>query len=230
MHVYFLQHHPDYGPARISDWLTGMGHSYNICRLYHDEMPPKLADFDALVVLDGPDSALDEAPYPNIKRERKLIERTLASAKPLMGIGYGGCLIAQSLGAIVSPGTFAELGWHGVVRAPACRLPLPERFDAFHWHREIFGLPQEAHPVGSTTASPIQGFSWDDERVIALLFHLEATATSAQAIAEVALECVGGDEPGGFIQSRGEMFEATRRFDRLAPMLDRVMMAWLRLG
>ncbi|MGJ8526840.1 hypothetical protein LMG33818_002597 [Halomonadaceae bacterium LMG 33818] len=250
MHVYFLQHHPDYGPARFTDWLTGMGHSYNTCLLYQDEIPPKPSDFDALIVLDGPDSALEPEPYLQIKRERKLIQKVLTSAKPLLGVGYGGLLIAQALGAIISPGTYPELGWHTVRRAPACPLALPESFDAFHWHKEIFSLPEEAVPIGSTAASPIQGFCWDEARVISLLFHVEATHRSAEALMEAAVEepvleeldsVSARNSRGGhagfsdyglahsFVQSPQEILEGGRRFDRLAPLLDRIMLNWLAL-
>lgn len=230
MHVYFLMHHPDHGPARFCDWLTGMGHSFNTCRLYEDEIPPNPGNFDALIVLDGPDSALDPTPYLHIKRERKLIQRVLSSAKPLLGIGYGGSLIAQQMGAVVSGGSLPELGWQSISKAPGCTLPLPDKFEAFCWHQEIFGIPPDADAIGSTRVAPVQGFSWDSERVIAMQFHLEATTTSARAISETALECVGAEDEDGYLPDHEDMFAANRRFDRLAPLLDRVMLSWLGLG
>lgn len=229
MHIYFLQHHPDHGPGRFADWLTGMGHSFNTCHLYENEIPPKPSDFDALVVLDGPDSALDDTPYLHIKRERKLIQRVLNSAKPLMGIGYGGCLIAQEMGALVSTGSYPEFGWSSVRKAPDCPLNLPETFDVFHWHKEIFGLPQGALPIGSTRIAPLQGFCWDSERVISLLFHIEITATAALAITESTMACAGVDDESDAPDAIQADIKSDRRFDRLAPLLDRIMLQWLRL-
>lgn len=219
MHIYFIQHSPLLGPARIADWLTGMGHSYNRCRLDEGELPPPLDNCDALVLLDAfapPETAL-------LKRERKLIDRALKSNKPLLGIGYGAGLIAEALGAIVSPSVQPELGWQTVTLDDASPFDLPETFEALLWHRDIFGLPDDCLPLGHTPASPIQGFAWDRGRVLAMQCHLEVTAQSAQAMYDhdpaVAQERQA--------QSRDEIFADPKRFDRQAALLDRVMTQWL---
>nr|WP_297460961.1 type 1 glutamine amidotransferase [uncultured Halomonas sp.] len=225
MHIYFLQHTAYDGPARLTDWLTGMGHSYNVCHLYADEAPPRLEDCDALIILDGPQDIDDSERHPWLKREKKLVARALKSGKPVLGIGLGARLLASGLGAIVSPGTHAETGWHTVTLAPESPFDLPERFAAFHWHRDIFGLPEDALPLGASTASPVQGFAWDASRVIGLQCRLDVTSTSAADLLEHTPEALSA--PGPFVQSRDEIFADPRRFDRLAALLDRVLLHWL---
>jgi len=226
MHVHLLQHSSHQGPARIADWLVSMGHSHTVFYLHAGELPPRPADGDALIVLDGPDGALDEAQQAWLKRERKLIERTLDSCKPLLGIGFGARLIAEALGATVARGTFAEVGWQRVTRAPQSPFPLPDTFEAFMWHRDVFALPDEAVALGGSTASPLQGFAWDGGRVMGLLCHLEVTPASVQALLDHQ-PLPAGSEASPHVQAPTTLLEEPRRFDRLAPLLDRLLSQWL---
>jgi len=227
MHLHLLQHSPHQGPARLADWLTSMGHSHTVFHLDAGELPPRLADCDALVLLDGPTGPLDPAGQPWLKRERRLVERALDSHKPLLGIGYGGRLIAEALGAVVARGRRSEVGWHRITRDPASPLDLPEQFDAFMWHREVFALPDDAVALGGSETSPVQGFSWDGSRVIGLLCHLEATPESVAALLEQ------GPPPEGHLgnphpQTERDMLADPQRFVQLAPLLDRLLSQWLR--
>lgn len=225
MHIYFLQHAAYEGPARLTDWLTGMGHSHNVCHLYADEAPPRLEDCDALILLDGPQGIDDSERHPWLKREKKLVNRALKSGKPLLGIGLGARLLAAGLGAVVSHGTYAETGWHSVTLAPESPFDLPERFEAFHWHRDIFGLPEDALPLGASAASPVQGFAWDRGRVVGLQCRLEVTSASVAALLDHVPESL--QTSGPYVQSRAEIFADPKRFDRLAALLDRVLLRWL---
>ncbi|MBB3192103.1 type 1 glutamine amidotransferase [Halomonas cerina] len=224
MHLHLLQHSPHQGPARLADWLTSMGHSHTVFHLDQGELPPRLADGDALIVLDGGHAG--DAPAWE-RRERKLIDQALDGRKPLLGIGYGARLIAEALEAPVSRGTYAETGWHDVTLAPDSPFDLPETFEAFMWHREIFGLPEDALPLGGSEASPLQGFAWDGGRVVGLLCHLEATPGSVSAMLD-HLSLPPGSATSPHAQTRQEMVANPRRFDRLAPLLDRVLTQWLR--
>lgn len=225
MHIYFLQHTAYDGPARLSDWLTGMGHSHNVCHLYADEAPPRLEDCDALIVLDGPQNIDDTERHPWLKREKKLIARALKSGKPLLGIGMGAQLLAAGLGAIVSRGTYTETGWHTMTLAPDSPFDLPERFEVFQWHRNVFGLPDNALPLGASAASPVQGFAWDAGRVVGLQCRLDVTSATAATLLEHMPNELAA--PGPFVQSHDEILAEPRRFDHLAALLDRVLVRWL---
>lgn len=203
-----------------------MGHSHTIFHLDEGELPPRLADGDALIVLDGPEGSVDNDRAPWLKGERKLVNRALDGNKPLLGIGFGARLIAEALGAAVGRGTMAETGWHRVDLAPLSLVDLPDTFEAFMWHREVFALPDYALALGRSEASPLQGFTWDDGRVVALLCHLEATAASVTALLDHQPP-PAGSETSPHAQSRAAMLDDPRRFDRLAPLLDRVLSQWL---
>ncbi|SDK71249.1 type 1 glutamine amidotransferase [Billgrantia gudaonensis] len=228
MHFHLLQHATGRGPARIADWLTSMGHSHTVFHLHEGELPPRLSDGDALIVLDGPMGTHDDLDHPWLKRERKLIARAVNGNKPLLGIGLGARLIAEELGASVGPGTFAEVGWHRIDLAPNSPFDLPEQFTAFMWHRDVFALPDGALPLGGSTASPVQGFAWDGGRVIGLLCHLEATRSSLETLLEGSWLLDQAGEP--HVQSLDMLLDDPRRFDRLAPLLDRLLSQWLTRG
>ncbi|MCE3028616.1 type 1 glutamine amidotransferase [Salinicola sp. DM10] len=213
MHIYFLQHSSLFAPGRLADWLQGMGHSHNRCRLDEGELPPPWDHFDGLILLD----ALGPLDPQLLKRERKLLDRALKSGKPVLGIGFGAALIAEALGSIVSPAVEPERGWRTLTLDPASPLDLPETFETLLWHGDIFGLPDDALPLGRTAAGPVQGFVWDRGRVIAMQCHLELTANDAQALC--AQE--------GTTADCGDLLADPRRFDRQAALLDRLMSQWL---
>ena len=54
---------------------------------------------DLLIALGGPIGAFDERAYPFLADELRLLERRLASGRPLLGICLGAQLIARLLGA-----------------------------------------------------------------------------------------------------------------------------------
>ncbi|MYL25032.1 type 1 glutamine amidotransferase [Halomonas alkaliantarctica] len=223
MHIHLLQHGPDHGPARLTDWLTSMGHSHTVFHLYDGELPPRPGDCDALIVLDGPEALLNAPPSWH-KAEEKLITRLLDSHKPLMGIGLGAHYIAEALGAISAPGTYPEAGWHSVSLADDSPFALPETFDAFMWHRYVFSLPDEALPLGGSAAAPVQGFAWDAGRVVGLLCHLEASHASVKQLMAGQPVPEGRDD---YLQSEAAIFAQPKRFDHLAPLLDRLLSQWL---
>lgn len=227
MHIHLLQHGPDYGPARLTDWLTSMGHSYTVFHLYAGELTPRPGECDALVVLDGPEAFVNEPPAW-FKAENKLINRYLDGQKPILGIGLGALWIAQALDAVVAPGTYPETGWHQITLAPESTFDLPEQFDAFMLHRYVFSLPHNALPLGGSAAAPLQGFTWDAGRVMGLLCHLEITAASAATLlssAEQPTRKAAAAER--FLQTNDQIMQDHGRFHRLAPLLDRVMTQWL---
>ena len=227
MHFHLMQHTPLHGPGRIADWLSSMGYSYTIFHLYAGEAPPSLADGNGLILLDGPTAGLDAEQHPWCKRERKLVAKALNSHKPLLGIGMGARMIAAELGATVGRGTFIETGWHEVTLAAQSPFDLPETFTAFMWHRDVFALPEGALPLGSSLASPVQGFAWDAGRVVGLLCHLEASFASVAALLNSDENPAdSGNSP--YAQSRESILAKPRHFDQLAPLLDRLLSQWLR--
>jgi GMP synthase (glutamine-hydrolysing) len=149
---------------------------------YADAAAGGLAGIDALaprllVVLGGPVGAYEEAHFPFLADELRMIERRLAADLPVLGICLGCQLIARALGARVFPGRAKEIGWSalGLTEAgkgsPLARLA-PCGCRVLHWHGDTFDLPDGATLLASTPLAANQAFAIGN-RVLALQFHME---------------------------------------------------------
>lgn len=141
-----------------------------------DPLAPKL-----LVVLDGPLNATDEANYPFLTEELRMIEARLAAKRPVLGIGLGAQLMARALGARVYPSTSPEFSWNQIILTKCGKLsPLGELVDCrhtvFHQYRRRADLPAGAECLAFTTDVENQAFRMDTYG-LAIQFHLEINAS-----------------------------------------------------
>ena len=133
---------------------------------------------DLLVVLGGPIGAYEEASYPFILDELRLLERRLARDLPTLGICLGAQLMARALGARVYPGPAKEIGWAPLTLTPSgTASPLAhlsgERTSMLHWHGNTFDLPENATLLGSTDLCRHQAYAWG-RSALAFQCHPEA--------------------------------------------------------
>ena len=85
MHIHLLKHCPDHGPARLTDWLERMGHSYTV---FHHYARTHASPWEAcVIVLDGPEALLSE-PLAGIKRS-KLINVTWTAKNLFWALARG---------------------------------------------------------------------------------------------------------------------------------------------
>jgi GMP synthase (glutamine-hydrolysing) len=138
----------------------------------------ELAEADLLVVLGGPIGAYQEALYPFLTAELRLIEARLAHGRPVLGICLGAQLMAKALGARVCPGN-KELGWAPLdltaEGASSVLRFITPAMKALHWHGDTFDLPKGVAHLASTARNPHQAFALE-RHGLALQFHIEASA------------------------------------------------------
>ncbi|SEH25993.1 glutamine amidotransferase [Magnetospirillum fulvum] len=151
---------------------------------YHEAGYDDLSGFDPLapdllVVLGGPIGAYDDAIYPFLRDELRLVEARLASGRPLIGLCLGAQLMARALGASVHPNPAGrEIGWSPLsltdagMASPLCELA---GIDVLHWHGDTFDLPAGAAALASTAITPNQAFLHGGA-ALGLQFHVEGTA------------------------------------------------------
>ncbi len=125
-----------------------------------DVLAPEL-----LVVLGGPIGAYEEAIYPFLHDELRLLQQRLAADRPTLGICLGAQLMARALGARVYPGPAKEIGWKPLTLTEAGRASpvaalAAEHTSMLHWHGDTFDLPEGARLLASTDICQQQIFAW----------------------------------------------------------------------
>jgi GMP synthase-like glutamine amidotransferase len=149
-------------------------------KLFEGERPPEdLSRFSGLLVMGGPMSVNDEADYPWLKAEDRILKEALTLDVPTLGICLGSQLIAKAAGGTVRQGPRKEIGWYPVRLTAAARhdrlfRESPETIEVFQWHGEYFDTPPGAVNLASSDLYSCQAFSIG-QNVYGLLFHLEVT-------------------------------------------------------
>jgi GMP synthase-like glutamine amidotransferase len=147
------------------------------------EALPDWRQFDAIVAMGGPMSVNDEAAFPWLTAEKRLIREAVHAGTPFWGTCLGVQLLAASLGARVYPGPKPEVGLLPVTLTDeAMRDPvfhgLPRQLLALQWHGDTFDLPDGAVLLASSPAYPAQAFRWGTN-AYGVQFHLEVSVQMA---------------------------------------------------
>lgn len=177
--VLILQHVRPEPPGIIAEALDDCGVSHRTVQIFRDEPVPDTLNADGLVVMGGPMGVGDVDDRPHLSREMGLIEQALRTEGPLLGVCLGSQLLAHVLGADVHSAPTKEIGWGDVsLTGAAADDPLfrdvEAPFTAFHWHGDVFTLPDSAVSLAQSVQTEHQAFRHGDH-AYGLLFHLEVT-------------------------------------------------------
>jgi GMP synthase-like glutamine amidotransferase len=129
---------------------------------------PDATDYDVLVPLGAPWGAWDDACIgnwllPEIEWVRDAVERQI----PVLGICFGGQLLARAFGGAVAPAPRAEIGWTSVW---SDRPSLVGEGPWFQFHYDRWSVPPGAVEIARTPAAS-QAFVI--KRALAVQFHPE---------------------------------------------------------
>jgi GMP synthase (glutamine-hydrolysing) len=177
--VRILQHVRPEPPGTITEALDNRGLSYQTTQIFRDDPVPDALDADSLVVMGGPMGVGDLDDRPHLSRELDLIEQVLRDDRPVLGVCLGSQLLAHVLGGDVHSAPTTEIGWDGVTLTDAARddalfRDVDDPFTAFHWHGDVFDLPDGAVSLARSAQTEHQAFRYGDT-AYGLLCHLEVT-------------------------------------------------------
>jgi GMP synthase (glutamine-hydrolysing) len=179
--VYILQNIGCEIPGIISDCLKATGISiHNIRAFEGQQIPPAMNAAAGLVVMGGPMGVYEQQRFPFLLDEQRLVEQALKEDKPVLGICLGSQLLASTLGAEVRKGEQKEIGWHRVAliedtaETDSLWKGVVPFFTAFHWHGDIFTLPEGAVSLVYSELTSCQGFRYG-KAAYGFLFHMEVT-------------------------------------------------------
>jgi GMP synthase (glutamine-hydrolysing) len=223
--VLVVQHVPSEGPDRIAAALASAGLAYETV-LASDGLKVAISPFSGLVVMGGPMGVYEGDRYPFLVDEQRLIRGALASRVPVLGVCLGSQLLAAALGARVQRSGAVELGWGPVVVRPEASKDrlfggLPQSFDALHWHGDVFGLPEGAVPLASSSMTEHQAFSFRD-LAWGILFHLEVTLDGVRAMCAAFPE----DLARAGVHAAHLLERSALACERVEPLAARVFGAW----
>lgn len=129
---------------------------------------PDTDDFDLVVFLGAPWGAWDDKCIGNwLTPEIELCRELVTSNKPVLGICFGGQLMARALGGTVAPGQHPEIGWTYIWSDDQS---LVSNGPWFQFHYDRFTVPPGAQEIARNPVAP-QAFTIN--RSLGVQFHPE---------------------------------------------------------
>ncbi len=217
LRIHVFQHVAFEGLGAMEPWALSRGYNIGHTRLFAGERPPAPEAYDWLIVMGGPMGVHDEAAFPWLKAEKRVLESALKSGIPMLGVCLGAQLLAQVSGGEVFRNREKEIGWLPIRSRGDRGWPgriFPDSLTTFHWHGDTFTLPPGAVHLASSEGCDHQAFALG-EKVVGLQFHPEATP---EGIATLVAHCAADLTPGRYVQAAENLagdpdrFAANHRF------------------
>ncbi len=166
MRISFLQHEPEAPPGYLAEWAVERGHSVAVVEVPAIELWPRPEVQDLIVSL-GSDHSVHASPDRWIAEEIDFVRAARAASVPLLGICFGGQLLAAAFGgrALRAPAARAE--WREISTSVPRLIP-PGPW--FRWHEDMFEIPPGAELLAGTPSAPM-AFALGS--IVGLQFHPE---------------------------------------------------------
>ena len=209
LRVLMVQNEGASPPGAISQWLDDQGAEVSVLRVDIEEREADPRDYGLIVPLGSEFPAYDES-RPFVVRAKRLLERAVDADVPVLGVCFGGQLLARVLGGDAFRAPEPEIGW---IRVRSNDPKLVSEGPWFQWHFDSFSVPPDATLVAETDAAP-QAFVLG--RHLGVQFHPEVTP-------EIMETWVGtyrhelddeGVDPDALLEETKQRAEETRRASR----------------
>ena len=226
--IYVLQHHPVENLGTIADALEAAALAWQYVRVNEGQPVPRdMKGAGGLIVMGGPMGVYQTERYPWLRDEMALINDSIKRNLPVLGICLGAQILAAALGAKVERNANGkEIGWYPITLEAAakedrlCR-DLPGTLTPFHWHGDIFELPEGAVSLASSEKTPCQAFRYGD-KAYGFQFHFEVTRDAVAAMAQAFAKDLDREKIAA-----GEMIARAAQFTpTLEKIADTVFSRW----
>ena len=155
-------------PGYVTEWLASLGADAETLRIDLEDRDVDPTAYDVVVSLGSEFAAFDDH-KPFVRREARLMQRAVDRDVPVLGLCFGGQMLARVLGSQNYRSDDAEIGWLPVRTHDE---DLVSEGPWFQWHFDVFTSPPGARVVAETDVG-VQAFVAG--RSLGLQFHPEVT-------------------------------------------------------
>lgn len=163
-----LQHEEPTPPGHVTEWLEGHGAEMDVLRIDLEDPRVDPGRYDLIVSLGSEFAAYDDS-HRFVTSEAELMRMALDADVPILGLCFGGQMLARVLGGEVYRGSESEIGWLPVRTSDPDLVPVGPWFQ---WHFDVITAPPDARVLAETdlgTQAFVAG------RSLGLQFHPEVT-------------------------------------------------------
>lgn len=199
--------HGDWGPPGVlGEWAAERGIALAIHRADHGEPLPDL-DGHAFVASLGSPHNPEDGHVEHVAAELRFVERAVQGGVPVLGLCFGGQVLARVLGGAIERAPAPELGWHRVRSEDPATVP---EGPWLQWHYDRFTLPPGAQLLADSPVC-VQAFAHGPH--LGVQFHPESTIEIVRQWAQVdgeRLAALGVDD-GEALLEQGRRHAAAAR-------------------
>jgi GMP synthase-like glutamine amidotransferase len=201
-----LQHEDPTPPGLVTEWLASHDAEVETFRIDLEDREIDPTEYDLVVSLGSEFAAFDDT-KPFVPREARLMRRAIDADVPVLGLCFGGQMLARVLSAELFRSEQSEIGWLPV------RTTDPELVPEgpwFQWHFDSFTAPPGSTVIAETDVGP-QAFVAG--RSLGLQFHPEVTPQIMDDwVREYRHELDGdGVDPDALLEETNRRAEQSRR-------------------
>jgi GMP synthase-like glutamine amidotransferase len=161
-----LQHGADTPPGLLTDWAAQRGIDVEV---HHAGTPLPELDGQPFVASLGSEHNPNDTHLPEVAAELAFLEEAVRRDVPVLGLCFGGQMLAKVLGAEIDRAPEPELGWCSVESQAPSLVPTGPWLQ---WHFDRFSLPPGADQLASSAVG-CQAFTHG--RHLGVQFHPEST-------------------------------------------------------
>jgi GMP synthase-like glutamine amidotransferase len=163
-----VQHEEPTPAGLLGDWLERRNAEVDVLRIDLEERVPDARQYDLIALLGSELPAFDDS-VTFIPRESGLIREAMTADVPMLGLCFGGQLMARALGGRSFRAARSEIGWFRVQSKDPRLIPGGPWFE---WHHDSFTVPPGARLIAETEVGPQ---AYVIGRSLGLQFHPEVT-------------------------------------------------------
>jgi len=175
MRALVIEHEDDIPGGLVDDWLAGRGAAVDLYRIAADgREAPDPRDYDLVITLGSEEAAFDDT-ISWMERERRLLRDAADADVPILGICFGGQILARVLGGEARRADRKEIAW---VTVDSRDESLIDDGPWLQWHSDTFTVPPGGELVADGAVGPA---AFVLGRCLGLQFHPEVTPELVEA-------------------------------------------------